>query len=87
MADAPFPSEIERRAIERPARTQLKVTSGPIRGSRKIHVEGRGGIRVAMRAVDLEPSSGEPPVVLYDTSGPYTDPAAAFNPFDASIAG
>ena len=27
-----------------------------------------------MRAVDLEPSSGEPPVVLYDTSGPYTDP-------------
>ena len=29
---------------------------------------------VAMRAVDLEPSSGEPPVILYDTSGPYTDP-------------
>src|SRR5438067_8871825 len=29
-----------------------------------------------MRAVDLEPSSGEPPVVLYDTSGPYTDPSA-----------
>jgi phosphomethylpyrimidine synthase len=58
-----------------PARTELKVTTGPIRGSRKIHVEGRGGIRVAMRAVDLEPSSGEPPVVLYDTSGPYTDPA------------
>jgi phosphomethylpyrimidine synthase len=27
-----------------------------------------------MRAVDLEPSSGEPPVILYDTSGPYTDP-------------
>ncbi|MBW0008063.1 MAG: phosphomethylpyrimidine synthase ThiC, partial [Sphingomonas sp.] len=54
-----------------PARTELKVTTGPIRGSRKIHV---GGLNVAMRAVDLEPSSGEPPVVLYDTSGPYTDP-------------
>src|SRR5204862_1344792 len=53
------------------ARTELKVTAGPIRGSRKIHV---GDLRVAMRAVDLEPSSGEPPVVLYDTSGPYTDP-------------
>jgi phosphomethylpyrimidine synthase len=52
-----------------PARTELKVTTGPIRGSRKIFVNG-----VAMRAVDLEPSSGEPPVVLYDTSGPYTDP-------------
>src|SRR4051812_44999801 len=55
-----------------PARTELKVTTGPIRGSRKIHVGER---RVAMRAVDLEPSSGEPPVVLYDTSGPYSDPA------------
>src|SRR3954469_3523182 len=54
-----------------PARTELKVTTGPIRGSRKIHV---GRLNVAMRAVDLEPSSGEPPVVLYDTSGPYTDP-------------
>src|SRR5829696_7133386 len=56
-----------------PARTELKVTTGPIRGSRKIHV---GDLKVAMRAVDLEPSSGEPPVVLYDTSGPYSDPNA-----------
>src|SRR5437870_2147151 len=56
-----------------PARTELKVTTGPIRGSRKIHV---GNLGVAMRAVDLEPSSGEPPVVLYDTSGPYTDAAS-----------
>src|SRR6478752_10421126 len=55
---------------------QLRVTTVPIRGSRKIYVEGRDGVRVAMRAVDLEPSSGEPPVVLYDTSGPYTDPQA-----------
>src|SRR5215213_4376936 len=54
-----------------PARTELKVTTGPIRGSRKVHIDG-----VAMRAVDLEPSSGEPPVILYDTSGPYTDPDA-----------
>ena len=53
-----------------PARTELKVTTGPIRGSRKIYVEGRDGVRVAMRAVDLEPSCGEPPVILYDTSGP-----------------
>jgi phosphomethylpyrimidine synthase len=49
-----------------PARTELKVTTGPIRGSRKIHVGER---RVAMRAVDLEPSSGESPVILYDTCG------------------
>jgi phosphomethylpyrimidine synthase len=52
------------------------VTTGPIRGSRKIRV---GPLGVAMRAVDLEPSSGEPPVVLYDTSGPYTDPAASID--------
>ena len=57
-----------------PARTELKVTTGPIQGSRKVHFEGRDGVAVAMRAVDLEPSSGEPPVILYDTSGPYTDP-------------
>jgi phosphomethylpyrimidine synthase len=49
-----------------------KVTTGPIRGSRKIHV---GPLKVAMRAIDQEPSSGEPPLNVYDTSGPYTDPA------------
>lgn len=59
-----------------PARTELPVTTGPIRGSRKIHVEGRDGVRVAMREIDLEPSSGEPPLRVYDTSGPYTDPQA-----------
>ncbi|MBN2970479.1 phosphomethylpyrimidine synthase ThiC [Roseomonas aeriglobus] len=56
-----------------PARTELKVTTGPIRGSRKIHV---GPLNVAMRAIDLEPSSGEPPLNVYDTSGPYSDPNA-----------
>src|SRR4249919_435065 len=59
-----------------PARTELPVTTGPIRGSRKIFIEGKDGVRVAMRAVDLEPTSGELPVTLYDTSGPYTDPNA-----------
>ena len=56
-----------------PARTELKVTTGPIRGSRKIHV---GPLSVAMREIDLEPSSGEPPLRVYDCSGPYTDPEA-----------
>ena len=61
-----------------PARTELApaITTGPIRGSRKIHV---GPLKVAMRAVDLEPSSGEPPLNLYDTSGPYTDPAVTID--------
>src|SRR4051812_43825536 len=49
------------------------VTTGPIRGSRKIYVGER---RVAMREIHLEPSSGEPPLRVYDCSGPYTDPEA-----------
>src|SRR4029078_6665835 len=60
MVDIAFPIEIG-------------VTTGPIRGSRKIHV---GPLKVAMREISLEPSSGEPPVRVYDTSGPYTQPAA-----------
>ncbi|GAO40490.1 phosphomethylpyrimidine synthase [Sphingomonas changbaiensis NBRC 104936] len=56
-----------------PARTELKVTTGPIRGSRKVHV---GPLQVAMREIDLEPSSGEPSLRVYDTSGPYSDPNA-----------
>lgn len=59
-----------------PARTEIGVTTGPIRGSVKIHV---GPLGVAMRQVQLEPSSGEPPLNVYDTSGPYTDPAASID--------
>lgn len=56
-----------------PARTEMRVTTGSIRGSKKIHV---GPLGVAMREIALEPGSGEPPVRVYDTSGPYTDPDA-----------
>ncbi|MGN6619635.1 MAG: phosphomethylpyrimidine synthase ThiC, partial [Sphingomonas sp.] len=61
-----------------PARTEIGVTTGPIRGSRKVHVPARtgSGVRVAMREIELEPSSGEAPLRVYDTSGPYTDPNA-----------
>ncbi|PKP86529.1 MAG: phosphomethylpyrimidine synthase ThiC [Alphaproteobacteria bacterium HGW-Alphaproteobacteria-17] len=59
----------------------IGVTTGPIRGSRKIHVATQtgSGIRVAMREILLEPSSGEPPVRVYDTSGPYTDADAVID--------
>lgn len=76
MADRPARSEQPSQSGGLASSGTLTVTTGPIRGSRKIFVEGRDGIRVAMRQVDLEPSSGEPPVTLYDTSGPYTDPNA-----------
>ncbi|MEP3227138.1 MAG: phosphomethylpyrimidine synthase ThiC [Parasphingorhabdus sp.] len=57
-----------------PAKTEIGVTTGPIAGSKKIHVAAHSGsgIRVAMREIQLE--GGEPPVRVYDTSGPYTDP-------------
>jgi phosphomethylpyrimidine synthase len=49
---------------------EIGVTTGPIRGSKKVHV---GPLGVAMREISLEPSSGEAPVRVYDASGPYTD--------------
>jgi phosphomethylpyrimidine synthase len=55
----------------------------PLPQSRKIHVEGsRADIRVPMREIaqsDTPSSFGaekNPPIVVYDTSGPYTDPSA-----------
>ena len=65
--------------FENPA--PIGVTTGPIRGSRKIHVAAQtgSGIRVAMREIDLDPHSGEPPVRVYDTSGPYTDANATID--------
>ena len=50
------------------------VTTGPLPGSRKVYVSGtlHGDIRVAMREVALSPQAAEPPVRLYDSSGPYT---------------
>ena len=52
----------------------IKVTTGPIQGSRKIYVEGSSpDIRVPMKEIALAKDSGEAPITLYDTSGPYTD--------------
>ena len=60
-----------------PARTERsdkaslpRVTTGPITGSRKIYV---GDLGVAMREIVLDPSCSEPPLRVYDPSGPYTD--------------
>ena len=57
----------------------IGVTTGPIRGSRKVHIGAKSGsgVRVAMREIDLE--GGEPSVRVYDTSGPYTDPNATID--------
>ncbi|WP_215753955.1 phosphomethylpyrimidine synthase ThiC [Acetobacter sp. P5B1] len=54
-----------------------QVTTGPIRGSRKVYSspEAHPDIRVPFREIMLDPSANEPPLRVYDTSGPYTDDA------------
>ncbi|TIM54104.1 phosphomethylpyrimidine synthase ThiC [Mesorhizobium sp.] len=54
---------------------KLQVTTGPLPASRKVYKHGeiRPDIRVPMREITLHPSAGEPPVTVYDSSGPYTD--------------
>ena len=62
---------------KRPLRPET-VTTGPIQGSRKVYAEVAPGIRVPFREIALSKESGEPPVRVYDASGPYTD--SAFTP-------
>jgi phosphomethylpyrimidine synthase len=54
-----------------------RVTTGPIEGARKVYAspKSRDDIRVPFREIALSDPI-EPPVRVYDASGPYTDPAA-----------
>jgi len=51
------------------------VTTGALPSSKKIFVAGERhpDIRVPMREITLHESANEPPLVVYDTSGSYTD--------------
>jgi len=67
--------------LARATRDLSASVTTPLPGSRKVHVTGsRPDIRVPMREIALAQTptlfGGEanPPVVVYDTSGPYTDP-------------
>ena len=56
--------------------TDFTVSTGPLPASRKLYVPGeREGVRVALREIRV--GGGEPPVRVYDASGPYTDPDVA----------
>ncbi|GBQ87861.1 thiamine biosynthesis protein ThiC [Gluconacetobacter johannae DSM 13595] len=57
------------------------VTIGPRVGGRKMYQQGtlHPDLRVPFRQVDLHPTANEPPVTLYDPSGPYTDPQATID--------
>lgn len=57
---------------------QSVITRKPFPNSRKIYVPGKlyPEIRVAMREIEQTSLNGKkyPPITVYDTSGPYTDP-------------
>ncbi|WP_026853335.1 phosphomethylpyrimidine synthase ThiC [Geothrix fermentans] len=67
--------------------TALAACLKPFPASTKIHVAGsQPGVRVPFRQVHLQPTrdfkdqlTENAPVVLYDTSGPYTDPAVTID--------
>ncbi|MBL8570768.1 MAG: phosphomethylpyrimidine synthase ThiC [Phreatobacter sp.] len=52
------------------------VTTGALPASRKVFAtpDSAPYIRVPLREIVLTEGSGEPPLPVYDTSGPYTDP-------------
>jgi phosphomethylpyrimidine synthase len=52
------------------------VSEGPLPASRKVYKSGtlHPYVRVPMREISVHPTSGEQPVTVYDSSGPYTDP-------------
>ncbi|MGU3456643.1 phosphomethylpyrimidine synthase ThiC [Brevundimonas sp. M1A4_2e] len=57
------------------------IPTGPRAGGRKVYVAGElfPDIRVPFREVAVHPSANEPPVTMYDSSGPYTDPAVTID--------
>jgi phosphomethylpyrimidine synthase len=58
-----------------------KVTTGPLPSSRKTYAnpDAVPDLRVPVREIVLDASSGEPPLPVYDTTGPYTDPDVAID--------
>ena len=56
---------------------QIELKSS-LPGSKKVYVDGpREGMKVPMREIEQSDTNGvpNPPIRVYDTSGPYTDPA------------
>jgi phosphomethylpyrimidine synthase len=59
----------------------MHVVSEPLPASRKVYQGGslHRDLAVPMRQIALHPSAGEPPLMVYDSSGPYTDPSATID--------
>ena len=57
------------------------IPTGERAGSHKVYASGElyPDIRVPFREVALHPSANEPPLTIYDSSGPYTDPTVTID--------
>src|ERR671935_2548507 len=64
-----------------PDTTRPAVTTGALPASRKVHAtpEAAPDVRVPLREILLSEASGEGRLPVYDTSGPYTDPAVTID--------
>src|SRR5262249_57310326 len=62
--------------IHDPNTATPKVTTGPLPASRKVYArpDAAPELRVPVREIMLTEAAAEPPVPVYDTTGPYTDP-------------
>ena len=78
-----------RRSVD-PERLSSRITRTPFPASRKVYLDGPDGVRVPWREIELSDTLVEDapgvvrkelnaPLRVYDTSGPYTDPAAAID--------
>ena len=58
-----------------------KVTTGSLPASRKVYArpDAAPELRVPVREITLDASSGEPPLPVYDTTGVYSDPDVAID--------
>src|SRR3954462_15421367 len=64
-----------------PDKTVPAVTTDPLPSSRKIFAtpDAAPDVRVPLREIILSGGAGEPNLTVYDTSGPYTDPAVTID--------
>ena len=78
VASDSLPLKDAREAVMRETGT---IPTGERAGSKKVYVAGElyPDIRVPFREVAVHPSANEPPVTIYDSSGPYTDPTVTID--------
>jgi phosphomethylpyrimidine synthase len=67
--------------IDPKALEPFRVTTGPLPASQKLYSAAPGfpDVRVPYREIALHPTAKEPPIRVYDTTGPYTDPSVTID--------